>query len=125
METSEQNMRRRLQHACDEKNELKKDKLKLLKRIDRQGMTIRELSFELEDEGLWLHTDAGKIAVHFDAERYRPLEVPILLGDTAKIDQLGFQIQHTVGDIVRDQINHYLSDGSGANTLAVFGRPSD
>ena len=84
-----------------------------------------ELSFELEDEGIWLHTDAGKIPVHFDAERYRPLEVPILLGDTTKIDQLGFQIRHTVGDIVRDQGKHYLNGSSAANTLAALGNASD
>ena len=83
------------------------------------------VSFELEDEGIWLHTDAGKIPVHFDAERYRPLEVPILLGDTTKIDQLGFQIRYTVGDIVRDQINHYRNGSSAANTLAALGSASD
>ena len=47
------------------------------------------------------------------------------MGDTAKIDQLGFQIRYTVGDIVRDQINHYRNGSSAANTLAALGSASD
>jgi GDPmannose 4,6-dehydratase len=68
-----------------------------------------ELSFELEDEGIWVHTDAGKIAIHFDADRFRPSELPILLADTSKIRQLGFKVEHSLSDIVREQVEYYVA----------------
>ena len=71
-----------------------------------------ELSFELEDEGIWAHTEIGKIAIHFDPDRFRPSELPILLSDTSKISQLGFQVEHSLSDIVSEQVEYYLSPES-------------
>ena len=71
------------------------------------------LSFELEDEGIWVYTDSGKIPIHFNPDRFRPLEVPILLADNSKVVQLGLKIEHSLADIVRDQVNYYLSGASG------------
>jgi GDP-D-mannose dehydratase len=81
-------------------------------------MLKQELSFELEDEGIWAHTDTGKIAIHFDADRFRPSELPILLADTSKIRELGFKVEHSLSDIVREQVEHYM------NTDSHQGRPA-
>ena len=69
-----------------------------------------ELSFDPADEGIWVHTDGGKIPVHFDPDRFRPLEVPILIADTSKARQLGFRVEHSVADIARDQVRSYLGE---------------
>ena len=76
------------------------------------------LSFELEDEGIWAHTDIGKIAIHFDADKFRPSELPILLADTSKIRRLGFKVEHSLSDIVREQVGHYV------NAFSQPGRPT-
>jgi GDPmannose 4,6-dehydratase len=67
-----------------------------------------ELEFELSDVGIVIITDKGKITVEFDKERFRPAEVPILLAGTAKIEELGFQVQHGLRDIINDQLNYFL-----------------
>jgi len=75
-------------------------------------MLSGELSFDLEDEGLWAHTDIGRIAIHFDADRFRPSELPILLADTTKITQLGFEVGHSLSDIVHEQVAHHMDADS-------------
>jgi GDPmannose 4,6-dehydratase len=75
------------------------------------GMMLRgELEFTAEDEGVVAHTEDEKIRIIFDRERFRPSEVPILLSDTKKIEALGFRKDHTVRDIIRDQLDYYLSE---------------
>ena len=67
-----------------------------------------KLEFQPADLGIIAFTDKGKITVEFDAERFRPAEVPILLTSTSKIQQLGFKTNHTLKDIINDQLNYYL-----------------
>jgi len=67
-----------------------------------------ELEFELSDIGIVVIADKGKITVEFDEENFRPAEVPILLTSTAKIEKLGFQVQHSLRDIINDQLNYFL-----------------
>jgi GDPmannose 4,6-dehydratase len=67
-----------------------------------------ELEYTIEDKGIYVYTDKGKIPIEFDASRFRPAEVPILLSDTTKIQQIGFKVEHRLVDIIRDQINYYL-----------------
>ncbi|ALM76388.1 GDP-mannose 4,6-dehydratase [Thermococcus barophilus] len=68
-----------------------------------------EIEFTLEDKGVWVYTDKGKIPVVFDPRRFRPAEVPILLSDTTKIQRLGFEIRYKLKDIIRDQLNYFLN----------------
>ena len=70
-----------------------------------QLLLTDELEFALEDEGIWVYTDKGKIPIEFDSRRFRPAEVPILLSDTRKIRQLGFEVSHKLGDIIKDELN--------------------
>ena len=66
------------------------------------------LEFKLPDRGIVVFTDKGKINIEFDEEKFRPAEVPILLTKTAKIQKLGFRANHTLKDIINDQLNYYL-----------------
>ena len=67
-----------------------------------------EIEYTPDDGGIYIHTDKGKVAVEFEPHRFRPAEVPILLSDTSKIQKLGFKVEHSLRDIIRDQINYYL-----------------
>ncbi len=76
-------------------------------KIDRM-LLDDEIEFTLEDEVIWVSTDNGKIPVVFDAKRFRPAEVPILMSDTEKIQKLGFKVEHKLTNIIRDQLNYFL-----------------
>lgn len=67
-----------------------------------------EIEFSLEDRGLWIYTDAGKIPLEFDPNRFRPAEVPILLSDCRKFQQLGFSVERSLDDIISDQLTSYM-----------------
>lgn len=53
-----------------------------------------EMEYTIEDKGITVHTDNGKLLVEFDPKRFRPAEVPILLSDTNKIQKMGFEVRH-------------------------------
>jgi len=67
-----------------------------------------KLEFQLLDKGIAAITDKGKVTIEFDQEKFRPAEVPILLTRTAKIEELGFKVQHSLKDIINDQLNYFL-----------------
>jgi GDPmannose 4,6-dehydratase len=74
------------------------------------GMMLRgELEFDAQDGGIIAQSGEKKIKIVFNPERFRPAEVPILLSDTKKIEAIGFKKMHNLRDIIRDQLNHYLS----------------
>jgi GDPmannose 4,6-dehydratase len=76
-----------------------------------------ELEFAPEDGGIIVHTGSGKIKIAFDPDRFRPAEVPILLSDTRKIESLGFSAERKVTDIIKDQLNLYLSESERKGSL--------
>lgn len=69
-----------------------------------------ELEFQIEDEGVIVHTDNGKVKVEFNPDRFRPAEVPILMADTDKIQKIGFKVNYRLDDIIQDQLNFYLKE---------------
>jgi len=69
-----------------------------------------EIEYTIEDRGILVHTDKGIIEIEFDPNRFRPSEVNILLSDTIKIRELGFQTRYTLKDIIRDQLNYFLKE---------------
>jgi GDPmannose 4,6-dehydratase len=74
------------------------------------AMILRgELEYTIEDKGLRILTDKGDVIVEFNKNRFRPAEVPILMSDSRKIQELGFKVQKTLEDIIRDQANYYLN----------------
>jgi GDPmannose 4,6-dehydratase len=69
-----------------------------------------ELEFTLEDKGILVKTDKGTKVVEFNPQLFRPLDVPILLGNPRKaMEQLGFKPTRKLIDIITDQINYYLN----------------
>ncbi len=72
------------------------------------AMLTGRMEFHLEDQGILVQTDKGTIPVLFDADRFRPSEVPILFSDTSKISRIGFSVSHSVQDIIKSQLNYYL-----------------
>ena len=77
-------------------------------RID-ELMLKEELEFVPEDLGMIVQTNKGDIKVNFDANRFRPAEVPILLSDARKIKAIGYTVKSNLRDIISDQLNYYLS----------------
>ena len=67
-----------------------------------------ELEYTLEDRGIKVHTDKGTVPIEFNPGRFRPAEVPILFADTEKIQRIGAKIEHSLNDIIKDQLNYFL-----------------
>ncbi len=67
-----------------------------------------ELEYTLEDKGIKVYTDKGTVPIEFNPDRFRPAEVPILFADTAKIKNIGAKIDHSLNDIIKDQLNYFL-----------------
>jgi len=78
-------------------------------KIDRM-LLENEIEFNLEDRGIYVYSEENrKILIEFDEKRFRPAEVPILLSDTSKIQKLGFKVNYSINDIIRDQLNYFLN----------------
>lgn len=74
------------------------------------GMMLRgEVEFGPEDVGVVAFSGSKRVEIEFDPERFRPAEVPILFSDTGKIGGLGFEAKRSLGDVIEDQLNYYLS----------------
>ncbi len=65
------------------------------------------LKFTPDDQDLFFETDKGTVKIHIDPSRFRPSDLPVLLSDTAKIQERGFKTEKTVKDIIDDQIAYY------------------
>jgi GDPmannose 4,6-dehydratase len=65
------------------------------------------VEYEASDKGLAVNTSRGKVTVEFDADRFRPAEVPILLSDTTKMQALGYETRRSLREIIKEQINYY------------------
>src|ERR687895_469278 len=68
-----------------------------------------ELSYDLSDQGLLVETNKRSFKIEFEKSRFRPSDVPILLSNTNKIRELGFEPKRSLQDIIQDQINYYLN----------------
>jgi len=68
-----------------------------------------ELEYTLEYEGIRVKTDKGNLTVVSDEGRFRPADVPILMSDARKIQELGFKVARSLEDIIRGQVNYYLN----------------
>lgn len=71
-------------------------------------MLDNQLEYTIEDKGLIVKTDDKEIKVEFNPARFRPAEVPILFSNTEKIQKLGAKTEHTVSDIIKDQLNYFI-----------------
>lgn len=71
-------------------------------------MLISGLNFSPKDRGVRVKAEGGDITIAIDPERYRSAEVPVLLGDASKAQDLGFKPDRGLSDIIRDQVNYFL-----------------
>lgn len=76
--------------------------------VDRM-MLKENLKYSIEDKGINVHTDHGKVAIEFNPERFRPAEVPIMLADTQKIQNIGVKTEYSLRDIINDQLNYFIN----------------
>jgi len=76
-------------------------------KVDKM-MLEEKLEFQLSDGGIVAYTNRGKVPIEFDEERFRPVEVEVLLSSSKKIQKIGFKIRHSLKDIIDDQLNYFL-----------------
>ena len=76
-------------------------------KVDRM-MLEGDFEYSINDARIYVHTNKGKLSIEFNADRFRPAEVPILLSDTGKIRKKGAVVQHTLKDIIKDQLNYFI-----------------
>lgn len=69
-------------------------------------MLEENLEFTASDGGINVFTNKGTVPIEFDAERFRPSEVPISLCDNTKIQQIGAKYSSSLIDIIQDQLKH-------------------
>ncbi len=79
-----------------------------------------ELEYSLIDRGLVVKTNKRSFKIEFDESRFRPSDVPILLSNTAKIKELGFEPKRSLSDIIQDQINYYLNYENRNDSILEF-----
>jgi GDPmannose 4,6-dehydratase len=94
--------------------------IKFEKTIADRKILDGTLEFDLKDKGIYVYTDKGKILIEFDEKRFRPAEVPILLSDTKKIQELGVIGEHSLEDIIGDQLNYFIKKGNIQKKVKEF-----
>ncbi len=75
-------------------------------RVDRL-LLEGKASFDITDRGIIVETDKGDVRVDFDPDLFRPSDVPIMLTSTEKIGALGFKTNHSLRDIIADQLAYH------------------
>jgi len=75
-------------------------------RVD-QMMLEGEIEYNIQDKGINISTDQGKVVVEFNPARFRPAEVPLILADNQKIQKIGGKIEYSLSDIIQDQLNYF------------------
>ena len=70
-------------------------------------MLNNEVEYTIKDKGIIVKTDSDDVKIVFNPERFRPSEVPILLSDTSKIKQIGAKTEHSITDIIKDQLEYF------------------
>lgn len=80
-------------------------------------MMLRDdLYFNIGDEGIIVETSEENIEIKFDQDRFRRAEVPVLMSDNGKIkEELGFEVNYSLRDIIKDQLNYYLDASRRSN----------
>ena len=75
-------------------------------RVD-QVMLEEGLEYTIQDKGINVNTDQGKLVIEFNPDRFRPAEVPLILADNQKIQKIGGKIQYSLSDVIQDQLNYF------------------
>lgn len=75
-------------------------------RVD-QIMLEEGLEYTIQDKGINVNTDQGKLTIEFNLDRFRPAEVPLILADNQKIQKIGAKINYSLSDVIQDQLNYF------------------
>ncbi|NIA22972.1 MAG: NAD-dependent epimerase/dehydratase family protein [Proteobacteria bacterium] len=70
-----------------------------------------KVEFTIDDKGIIVDTDKGKVKIVFDKERFRPSDIPLIICDNSKIKKLGFKVKHSLRDIIEEQVKFYIKNG--------------
>lgn len=73
--------------------------------------------FGLSDKGIRVQTDKRRFSIIFDEKKYRPSDVPILMSNISKIQNIGFKVKRNLKDIIDSQVNFYLHPVNRKNVL--------
>ncbi len=76
-------------------------------RIDRL-LAENIVEFEIEDEGIIIETDKQDVKIIFNKDRFRPSDIPLVICDNRKIRKLGFKINYSLEDIVKEQVKYFI-----------------
>jgi GDPmannose 4,6-dehydratase len=71
-----------------------------------------DFSFSPSDRGIVAYSNGAQINIEFDVKKFRPADIPILIADTRKISQIGYQPRHSIRDIIADQLTFYQNSCS-------------
>ncbi len=71
-----------------------------------------DISFSLSDDGVVAFSGEKQIKIQFDSNRYRPVDIPILIADTSKISKIGYHPKYLLRDIILDQLTFYKTASS-------------
>lgn len=75
-------------------------------RVD-QIMLEEGLEYTIQDKGINVNTDQGKLVIEFNPDRFRPAEVPLILSDNQRIQKIGGKIKYSLSDVIQDQLNYF------------------
>lgn len=70
-------------------------------------MLSEKIEFENKDKGILLETNKGPVKIVFDSEMFRPLEIPVIMSDTTKLQKTGFKMKSKLTDIIKDQLDYF------------------
>lgn len=70
-----------------------------------------DIKFSIKDKGIKIDTNRGDVKVLFDPERFRAAEVPIMLSNSNKLQNIGAKIEFSLRDIINDQLNYLNKNG--------------
>jgi GDPmannose 4,6-dehydratase len=71
------------------------------------------LAYNLADEGLRIFTPQGEVKIVFDPNLFRPADIPLMISNPARAENLGYRIKHSLRDIVRDQVRSLFPAKTG------------
>ncbi|MFH0967809.1 MAG: GDP-mannose 4,6-dehydratase [Methanobacteriota archaeon] len=66
-----------------------------------------DISFSPSDLGVVAYSGDEQIKIEFDANKFRPVDIPILIADTSKISKIGYRPTRLLRDIIKDQLRFY------------------
>ncbi|HWQ66604.1 MAG TPA: GDP-mannose 4,6-dehydratase [Methanospirillum sp.] len=65
------------------------------------------ISFSQSNRGIIVYSRDTQIEIHFDPNKFRPVDIPILIADARKVSKIGYQPVCSLRNIIQDQLTYY------------------